>query len=207
MEQSTTILNESKPYCCTLLHKTSYWSSSSVVIALLHIKALFYSNLEILWKLKFFKLFENFITLNFFEILWNFLKFWNFMKILNLKKSNYYTWTWSIWGFMEQSTTIWLRLVQYCCTLLHKTSYWSCSSAVIVYYFTARLTCPDILTKLKKIINGFHTLRQKTSNLNFVTTMYHVQIRTYSKNSSFFPRKFSIYRSCIKSSIEVLKYN
>ena len=59
---------------------------SSVVIVLIHIKALFYSNLEILWKLKFFKLFENFITLNFFEILWNFWKFWNFMKILNLKK-------------------------------------------------------------------------------------------------------------------------
>ena len=29
-------------YCCTLLHKTSYWSSSSVVIVLLH-TALFYS--------------------------------------------------------------------------------------------------------------------------------------------------------------------
>ena len=29
---------------------------------------------------------------------------------------------------------------------------------------------------------------------------------TYCKNSCF-PRKFSIYRSCIKSSIEVLKYN
>ena len=27
-----------------------------------------------------------------------------------------------------------IRLVQYCCTLLHKTSYWSRSSAVIVYY-------------------------------------------------------------------------
>ena len=28
-----------------------------------------------------------------------------------------------------------IRLVQYCCTLLHKTSYWSRSSAVIVYYY------------------------------------------------------------------------
>jgi hypothetical protein len=40
MEQSTTILNSASPrsillylvqYCCTLLHKTSHWSSSSVV--------------------------------------------------------------------------------------------------------------------------------------------------------------------------------
>jgi hypothetical protein len=30
---------------------------------------------------------------------------------------------------------------------------------------------------------------------------------TYSKNSSVIPGKFNIYRSCIKSSIEVLKYN
>ena len=86
MEQSTTILNEAKSrvqYCCTLLHKTSYWSSSSVVIVLLH-TALFYSNFEIFMKtLKFLKLFENFIILNFFEILWN---FWNFVKIWNFKK-------------------------------------------------------------------------------------------------------------------------
>jgi hypothetical protein len=33
--------------------------------------------------MKFLKLFENFIILNFFEIVWNFWKFWNFMKILN----------------------------------------------------------------------------------------------------------------------------
>jgi hypothetical protein len=30
---------------------------------------------------------------------------------------------------------------------------------------------------------------------------------TYSKNSSVIAQKFSIYRSCIKSSIQVLKYN
>jgi hypothetical protein len=30
---------------------------------------------------------------------------------------------------------------------------------------------------------------------------------TYSKNSSVIPKKFSMYRLCIKSSIEVLKYN
>jgi hypothetical protein len=30
---------------------------------------------------------------------------------------------------------------------------------------------------------------------------------TYSKNRSVIPGKFNIYRSCIKSSIEVLKYN
>ena len=38
--------------------------------------------------MKFLKLFENFIILNFFEIVWKFWKFWNFMKILNLKKKN-----------------------------------------------------------------------------------------------------------------------
>jgi hypothetical protein len=34
-----------------------------------------------------------------------------------------------------------------------------------------------------------------------------MKTNTYSKNSSVIPQKFSIYRSCIKSSIEVLKYN
>jgi hypothetical protein len=86
-------------YRCTLLHLTSYWSSSSVVIVLLH-TALFYFNFEILWKLwnfwkfyhfeifwnlmkflKVLKLFEN------FEILWNFLTYWlaksNFCAIKN----------------------------------------------------------------------------------------------------------------------------
>jgi hypothetical protein len=51
MEQSTTILNEAK------LHKTSYWSSSSVVIVLLH------------------KILENFEILQNF---WNFEFFWKF---------------------------------------------------------------------------------------------------------------------------------
>ena len=60
-----------------------HWSSSSVVIVVLHIKALFYSNLEILWKLWNFLNFLKILSLNFFEILWN---FWNFLKILNLKK-------------------------------------------------------------------------------------------------------------------------
>jgi hypothetical protein len=30
---------------------------------------------------------------------------------------------------------------------------------------------------------------------------------TYSKNSSVIPQKFNIYRSCIKSSISILKYS
>jgi hypothetical protein len=89
-------------YCCTLLHKTSYWSSSSVVIVLLH-TALFYSmktwnlmkflSFEILWTFwilfflnwnfkKFFKFlifFFYFIIFKFFEnfqILWNCLTYW-----------------------------------------------------------------------------------------------------------------------------------
>jgi hypothetical protein len=58
---------------CTLLHKTSYWSSSSVVIVLLH-KIL--KNFEILylWNvLKFYicEMFWNFIFVKCFEILKN----------------------------------------------------------------------------------------------------------------------------------------
>jgi hypothetical protein len=34
----------------------------------------------------------------------------------------------------------------------------------------------------------------------------HATENTYSNNSSVMPKKFSIYRSCIKSDIEVLKY-
>ena len=71
-------------YCCTLLHKTSYWSSSSVVIVLLH-TALFYFNFDIIWNLmkflKVLKFYEN------FEILWIFLTYWlaksNFCAIKN----------------------------------------------------------------------------------------------------------------------------
>jgi hypothetical protein len=80
---------ERDQYCCTLLHKTSYWSSSSVVIILLH-----YFN--IFWKfwnhMKFYENFDFFfIILNFFFNFWNFnffyhfeifWKFWNFMKFL-----------------------------------------------------------------------------------------------------------------------------
>jgi hypothetical protein len=70
-------------YCCTLLHKTSYWSSSSVVIVLLH-TALFYSNFEILWKL------------------WN---FWNFLKILSfwifLKSYENFEFLKKIWNYKK----------------------------------------------------------------------------------------------------------
>jgi hypothetical protein len=84
-------------YCCTLLHKTSYWSSSSVVFVLLH-KALFYYNfwnfLKILsfWIfLKSYEIFESLEILWKFEIkiffLWNFLTYWlaksNFCAIKN----------------------------------------------------------------------------------------------------------------------------
>jgi hypothetical protein len=65
-------------YCCTLLHKTSYWSRSSAVIVYWNEPARFCYRLYLTI---IFKLHENFIILNFFEILWNFWKFWNFMKI------------------------------------------------------------------------------------------------------------------------------
>jgi len=65
-----------------------YWSSSSVVIVLLH-KAQFYSNFDI---------FENFIILKFFqkfEILWkfsNFMKVWKVFKFYENLKSFQILW-------------------------------------------------------------------------------------------------------------------
>ena len=89
MEQSTTILNEALrlvQYCCTLLHKTSYWSSSSVVIVLLH---MILENFEILWNfwifLKFRKCFENFKIVKFFEI----FEIWFFFLILKFYERNF----------------------------------------------------------------------------------------------------------------------
>ena len=76
-------------YCCTLLHKSSYWSSSSVVIVLLH-KALFYYN---------FEFFESFIILKFLE---NIEILWNFWKFESLWKS------WKFWNFMKILTYIWI---------------------------------------------------------------------------------------------------
>ena len=73
-------------YCCTLLHKISYWSRSSAVIVLLH-TALFYFNFEILGKLwnfcnflkilSFWILLKSYEIFESFEILW---KFWIFKK-------------------------------------------------------------------------------------------------------------------------------
>ena len=56
-----------------LYNKTSYWSSSSVVIVLLH-TALFYSNFEVLWKL------WNFWKFYHFEFFWNSIKFLKVLK-------------------------------------------------------------------------------------------------------------------------------
>ena len=71
-------------YCCSLLHKTSYWSSSSVVIVLLH-KALFYYNFEIFENFIILKKFEN------FEILWNeFLNVMNILKVFKFYENFYF---------------------------------------------------------------------------------------------------------------------
>ena len=93
-------------YCCTLLHKTSYWSSSSVVIVLLHIRlyftiiSIFYENFETFWKFYYFEFFWNIMkflkVLKFYENLEfekklnfkKFLKFWNFLAY-RLAKSNF----------------------------------------------------------------------------------------------------------------------
>jgi hypothetical protein len=86
-EQRTTILNEALrlvQYCCSLLHKTSYRSSSSVVIVLLH-KALFYYNFEIFENFIILKKFEN------FEILWNeFLNVMNILKVFKFYENFYF---------------------------------------------------------------------------------------------------------------------
>ena len=75
-------------YCCTLLHKTSYWSSSSVVIVLLH-TALFYFNFDIIWKLwnlmKFLKVLKFYEILNFKKEIKILRNFWNFQ----IKKKNW----------------------------------------------------------------------------------------------------------------------
>jgi hypothetical protein len=97
-------------YCCTLLHKTSYWSSSSVAIVLLH-KALFYydfeffesfiilkffENIEILWNLKVYENLES------FEILWKFRLVWNFKMFYHFKKKNEnFQILWKFWNFMK----------------------------------------------------------------------------------------------------------
>ena len=93
-------------YCCTLLHETSYWSSSSVVIVLLHIRlyftiiSIFYENFETFWKFYYFEFFWNIMkflkVLKFYENLEfekklnfkKFLKFWNFLAY-RLAKSNF----------------------------------------------------------------------------------------------------------------------
>ena len=59
---------------------TSYWSSSSVVIVLLH-KILFVLNFYITYGFQYYYL--NIKILKFYEN-WNFEKFWNLMKILIL---------------------------------------------------------------------------------------------------------------------------
>jgi hypothetical protein len=67
-----------------------------------------------------------------------------------------------------------LRLVQYCCTLLHKSSYWSRSSAVIVYYYirlyftvflltrsnTRDIPFSNILITLKNFFENFELLKK-----------------------------------------------
>ena len=103
-----------------MLHKTSYWSSSSVVIVLLH-TALFYSNFEILWKfwnfLNLLKILSFWIFLKsyeIFEILWKFgifkkkieilRKFGIFKKNWNFKKfskfSNFFKIFKILWNFL-----------------------------------------------------------------------------------------------------------
>ena len=68
---------------------------------------------------------------------------------------------------MEQSTTILNEAkpsrVQYCCTLLHKTSYLSRSSAVIVYYYIDRC---ELWGFIREINSGIF----KCENISFFSS-------------------------------------
>ena len=93
--------------------------------------------------LKFLKLFENFIILNFFQILLNFWKFWNFKKIWNLKKNvsfNFFFFNFIILNFFENFQilwnflTYWLAKSNFCaikktyCTLVPRNFiHWNCT--------------------------------------------------------------------------------
>ena len=75
----------------------------------------------------------------------NFIKFQNFHKISKFSRilCNETITTLELdqcevlWSSVQQHWTR-LRLVQSCCSLLHKTSYWPRSSAVIVYYWCTK---------------------------------------------------------------------
>ena len=149
MEQSTTILNEAE-----YNNITSYWSSSSVVIVLLH-TALFYSNFEILWKLwnfwnflkKFyhFEFFWNLMKFLSFEILWKFWifkKIWNFqffLKEFELYNKNSFFFNFIIFKFFENFLILWnfLTLISkkqflcnkkpYCTLVPRNFIHWSCT--------------------------------------------------------------------------------
>ena len=75
MKQSTTILNEAKP--SSILLYSAPWNLILIKFkcsnCFITYKALFYSNFEILWKLKFLKV-------------WNFIKILNFNFFFNQKK-------------------------------------------------------------------------------------------------------------------------
>jgi hypothetical protein len=82
MKQSTTILNEAKP--SSILLYSAPWNLILIKFkcsnCFITYKALFYSNFEILWKLKFLKVwnFIKILNFNFFFNQKKFLKFWIF---------------------------------------------------------------------------------------------------------------------------------
>jgi hypothetical protein len=88
MKQSTTILNEAKP--SSILLYSAPWNLILIKFkcsnCFITYKALIYSNFEILWKLKFLKLFDFFLNLMKFLKVWNFIKILNFNFFFNQKK-------------------------------------------------------------------------------------------------------------------------
>ena len=117
-------------YCCTLLHKTSYWSSSSVVIVLLH-KALFYYN---------FVLFENFIILNFFWKFWNLLKFLSFEILWKF---------WFLWNFLTliSKKQFLCNKKPYCTLVRRNFIHWFCTR--VQYAFLLNRNCFLLINMLE----------------------------------------------------------
>jgi hypothetical protein len=113
-----------------MLHKTSYWSSSTVVIVLLHTALYtlilkFYENFEIFetfWKFYHFEFFWNLMKFFSFEILWIFWIFtpknWNFNKFWKFSKKKFKNRTLNLfilyfiilWNFL----TYWLAKSNFC---------------------------------------------------------------------------------------------
>jgi hypothetical protein len=120
-------------YCCTLPHKTPYWSSSSVVIVLLH-KILFVLNFYITYVFQYYNF--NIKILKFYEN-WNFeifKKFWNLIKILKFWTLNFFLYyiCFSIFLFKYLNFEI-LWQLKFHSLILHESAVWFFFAQKLLY--------------------------------------------------------------------------